>query len=61
MPLQVLRVAKALHHAAGGIEPEGLGDLAPRPAEAGRGARADQPGEFVGAEREAAFPIHLPA
>ena len=60
MPLQVSRVATALHHAAVGIEPERLGDLAPQPAEAGGGARADQAGEFVGAEREAAFPIHLP-
>ena len=60
MPLQVSRVAIALSDAALGIEPERLGDFAPRPAEAGRGARADQAGEFVGAEREAAVGIHLP-
>ena len=60
MPLQVWRVAIALSDAAVGIEPEGLGDFAPQPAEAGGGARADQAGEFVGAEREAALGIHLP-
>ena len=55
MPLQVCVRGKRLHHAAIGIEREGFGDLAPQPAEAGRGARADQAGELVGAEREAAF------
>ncbi len=60
MPLQVAPRCKGLHHPAGGIESEGLGDLAPWPAESGRGARADQACEFVGAEREAAFAIHLP-
>ena len=60
MPLQVLPVATACGDAAVGIELERRGDLAPRPPEAGGGARADQAGEFIGAEREAAVGIHLP-
>ena len=42
------------------IEAEHLGDLAPEPAQASGGARADQAGEFIGAEQEAAFGVHLP-
>ncbi len=49
-----------LEDAAVGIEPERLADLAPRPAEAGGGARADQAGEFTGVEREASLCIHPP-
>src|SRR5260370_29797213 len=45
---------KGLHHAAIGIEGEGLRDLAPQPAAAGSSAGADQTGELVGAEPEAA-------
>ena len=51
---------KRLHHVAMRIEPVGFGDFAPQAAEAGHRARADQAGELVGAEREAAFMIHLP-
>ena len=46
--------------AAVGIELERRGDLAPRPPEPGGGARADQAGEFIAAEREAAVGIHVP-
>ena len=60
MPLQVAPVAKACIIRPVGIEPKGLGDLAPWPAESCRGARADQAEKFVGAEREAAFAIHPP-
>ena len=49
-----------LEDAAVGIEPERVGDFAPRPAEASGGARADQAGEFAGIEREAALGIHPP-
>ena len=42
------------------IELEGGGDFRPRPIEHGGGLRPDQPGEFVGAEREAGCGIHLP-
>ena len=49
-----------LQDAAVGIEPERVGDFAPRPAEASGGARADQAGEFAGIEREAALGIHPP-
>src|SRR5258708_29289790 len=49
-----------LEDAAVGIEPERLADLAPRPAEAGGGAAADQAGEFARVEREAPLGIHPP-
>ena len=42
------------------IQRELLGDLAPQTAKGRGGARADQAGELVGAEREAAVGIHLP-
>src|SRR5258706_12480356 len=49
-----------LEDSAVGIKPERLADLAPRPAEAGGGAAADQAGEFTGGGREAALGIHPP-
>src|SRR5258708_35948119 len=49
-----------LEDSAVGIKPERLADLAPRPAEAGGGAAADQAGGFPGGEREACLGIPPP-
>ena len=56
------RVARSqrLAHACVGIEPERIGDLAPRPAHAGLRQRTDQFQEFVGAERETILAVGLP-
>ena len=60
MPLQVVARGNRLHHAAVGIEPERLRRSRSTAGRSRPRARADQAGEFVGAEREAAFAIHLP-
>ena len=60
MPLQVSREAKRARDVAFGIERERRGDLAPRLAERGGGARADQLDELVRRDGEAAVGIHLP-